>query len=288
TAGLSVLTGCAFGLAPVVRALRLQLRRALDAGGRGDSGAPGMPLRSALTIGQIAGAVLLVISAGLLVRSLWSLSHTDPGFQAARIVTARVSPTESVCHEPQHCLAFYHAFETQLQGAAGISGAAMINTLPLTGAVAKRSLEIEGFTTPGNQSAPLFWMNTVTPGYFRVMNIRMLSGRAFTREDLSGRPAVAIVTASTAKKYWRERDPIGLHVRFVGEPHWHTIVGVVADVRAHDLTRDLPEWIDGTIYVPYGPNATMEDGRIPADMTLTVATTLGLQEVAKVARSAAV
>src|SRR5262249_22708148 len=199
-----------------------------------------------------------------------------------------VSPTESVCQEPQHCLAFYHAFETQLQGAAGISGAAMINTLPLTGAVAKRSLEIEGFTTPGNQSAPLFWMNTVTPGYFRVMNIRMLSGRAFTREDLSGRPAVAIVTASTAKKYWRERDPIGLHVRFVGEPHWHTIVGVVADVRAHDLTRDLPEWIDGTIYVPYGPNATMEDGRIPADMTLTVATTLGLQEVAKVARSAAV
>ena len=287
TGVLGVLTGCTFGLAPVLRALRLKLRSALDAGGRGGGGTVAMPLRSALTIGQIACAVLLVISAGLLVRSLWSLTHTDPGFQAEQIVTARISPTEAVCKDPEHCLAFYRSFETEVQGAAGVRTAALVNTLPLTGAVAKRSLELEGFTTPANQTTPLFWLHAITADYFRGMNIRLVSGRAFTRDDLAGRPAVAIVTASAAKKFWPGQSPIGRHVRFVGEKHWHTIVGVVSDVHAFDLTRDVPEWIKGAVYVPYGPNATMEDGRIPTDMTLTLATTLDTAEVAAIVRRAA-
>jgi predicted permease len=285
---LGVFTGCAFGLAPVLRALRLKLRSALEADGRGGGGAVAMPLRYALTIGQIACAVLLVISAGLLVRSLWRLSHTDPGFQSPDVVTARISPTESVCREPDRCLAFYRAFEAELQGTAGIRVAALINTLPLTGAVAKRSLELERFLRPGNQPAPLFWMNVITPDYFHVMNIRLVSGRAFTREDLTGHPAVAIVSASTARRFWRGQDPVGLHVRFVGEAGWHMIVGVVSDIRAYDLTRDVPEWIAGAIYVPYGPNATMEDKRIPSDMTLTLGTRLGPAQVAGMIRSAAV
>ena len=115
--------------------------------------------------------MLLVISAGLLVRSLWRLSHTDPGFQAAQIVTARISPTESVCADPGRCLAFYRAFEAGLQGTAGITSAALVNTLPLTGAVAKRSLELEGFTTPGTQTVPLFWLHAITADYMRTMNI---------------------------------------------------------------------------------------------------------------------
>jgi predicted permease len=287
TGVLGILTGCAFGLAPVARALRLKLRSALDAGGRGGGGTVAMPLRSALTIGQIACAVLLVISAGLLVRSLWSLSHTDPGFQAERIVTARISPTESVCNDQERCLAFYRSFESQLQGTAGIRSAALVNTLPLTGAVAKRSLELEGFMTPGNQTMPLFWMNAITADYFRVMSVRLVSGRAFTQEDLAGRPAVAIVTASTARKFWPGQNPIGRHVRFVGNTQWQTIVGVVSDIRAYDLTRDVPEWIAGSIYVPYGPNATTEADRLPTDMTLTLGTTLDSAEVEGILRRVA-
>jgi putative ABC transport system permease protein len=229
--------------------------------------------------------VLLVIAAGLLVRSLWRLSHTDPGFQPADVITARISPTETVCRDRERCLAFYRAFEAELQGMAGIRSAALINTLPLSGAVAKRSLELERFVTPGNQTEPLFWMNTITPDYFRVMNIRLVSGRAFTREDLTGHPAVAIVSASTARKFWPGQDPVGLHVRFVGEAAWHTIVGVVSDIRAFDLTRDVPEWIDGSIYVPYAANATMEDKRVPSDMTLVLGTTLGPTQVSGMIRS---
>ena len=273
TAGISVLTGCAFGLAPVLNALRLQLRTALDSGGRGGGSAVAVPLRAVLTVAQVACAVLLVIAAGLLVRGLWTLSRTDPGFSSDQVVTARISPTESLCSTPDRCLAFYHALDDQTQAAAGVSGAALVNTLPLTGAVAKRSLDVEGFTVPSSRPAPLFWLHVITPGYFQVMDMRLESGRAFTREDLTG-PPVAVVTSSTARRFWEGQNPIGRRVRFVGERHWHTIVGVVADVRAFNLTKNVPDWIAGTVYVPHGPNGTMEDGRVPSDMTLALRTSL--------------
>ena len=93
------------------------------------------------------------------------------------------------------------------------------------------------------------------------------------REDLTG-PPVAIVTSATARRFWDGRNPIGRRVRFVGEQRWHTIVGVVADVRAYDLTKDVPDFIAGTVYVPQSLNGTMEDGRVPSDMTLALRTTL--------------
>src|SRR5262249_13851648 len=161
--------------APVLQTLRLRLRIAMDAGGREGRRAVAWPLRAGLTVAQVACAVLLVIAAGLLVRSLWSLSRVDPGFRPGQIVTAVVSPTESVCSVPERCLAFYRAFEEKVQSASGVRGAALVNTLPLTGAIAKRSLEIEGDTS----QTPLFWLHTITPDYFRVMDIRVETGRAF-------------------------------------------------------------------------------------------------------------
>ena len=114
-------------------------------------------------------------------------------------------------------------------------------------------------------------MHAITPDYFQVMDIRLESGRAFTTEDLAGSP-VALVSSSTARRFWPGENPIGRHIRFIGERRWHAIVGIVADVRAHDLKKAVPDWIDGTLYVPYGPNATLEDGRIPSDMMLTIRT----------------
>jgi len=286
TSGLSILTGCAFGIAPVLHALRLRLRTALDSGGRGNGRAVAGPLRAALTIAQISCAVLLVIAAGLLVRSLWTLSHVDPGFRPDQVVTARISPTESLCRTPERCLAFYHSFDVQVQAAAGVRGAALVNTLPLTGAVAKRSMDIEGYTVPSSRTAPLFWLHVITPDYFRVMDIRVESGRSFAREDLTG-PPVAIVTSATARRFWDGQNPIGRQVRFVGERQWHTVVGVVADVRAYDLTKNTPDWIAGTVYVPHGPKATMEDGRVPTDMTLTLRTTMESGQVAAMLRRVA-
>jgi len=148
-----------------------------------------------------------------------------------------------------------------------------VNTLPLDGRVAKRSLNLEGRMTPGVENSPLFWLNVVTPEYFRVMSIPLVHGRAFTDADLSGNPPVAIVPRATARRFWTEVSAVGKQVRFVGEEEWRTVVGVVGDVRAHDLRQDVPNWIAGTLYVPYSPKATLEDGRIPTAMSIAVVTT---------------
>jgi putative ABC transport system permease protein len=276
---LAIVTGCGFGMAPVVQVARTRLRGALDAGGRGSGSVIAAPLRAALTVAQVACAVLLLISAGLLVRSLWTLSRADRGFQAEQVVTARISPAGSVCGTPSRCLAFYREFEASLQAATDVRGAALVNTLPLTGAVAKRSVELEGYTVPASKAAPLFWLHAVTPDYFGVMDIHVALGRSFARGDLSGRPPVAIVTTSTAGRFWPDQNPIGKHLRFVGEPHWHTVVGVVSDVRGFDLARSVPGWIDGAVYVPHGPSATTEDGRIPSDMAVVLKTSMDSRQV---------
>ena len=91
---------------------------------------------------------------------------------------------------------------------------------------------------------------------------------------MSGNPPVAVVTAATARRFWPDQNAVGKHIRFVGEKDWRTVVGVIADVRAYDLERNLPEWIKGTVYVPFSPRATLEDGRIPAEMTIALRTSL--------------
>ena len=116
-------------------------------------------------------------------------------------------------------------------------------------------------------------LNVVTPEYAPLLDLRVQSGRAFTEADLAGAP-VALVSASTARRYWPRQNAIGGHVRFAGESQWRTVIGVVADVLAHDLTRAEPEWIDGTLYVPLTIDATLEDHRLPAGMIAVIDTAL--------------
>ena len=265
---VSILTGCLFGLAPVLHVNRTSLSPVLEAGGRGGGRSIPQALRRSLTIAQIALAVLLVIAAGLLVRSLSSLSNLDPGFQPGNVVSARINPNASVCSEPARCLAFYREVEEQVRALPGASVVALTATPPLGGAVSKRNFEIDVPT----ERAPLFWINVVTADYFRAMNIPVRYGRDFTPGDLSGGAPVVAIAAATAERFWPGENAVGKRVRFVGEQEWRTVVAVVTDVRANDLTRDIPSWIVGTAYVPYTPRATQEDGRIPTEMTLVVRT----------------
>jgi predicted permease len=228
-----------------------------------------------------------VIAAGLLVRSLWSLSHVDGGFRSNDIVAARISPAESVCAEPDRCLAFYRQLEAALHESKDVLGVALVNTLPLTGAVAKRTLDLEGYTVPSSKNSPLFWLNVVTSDYFRVMDIRIDAGRSFTPADETGNPGVVILSAATARRFWPDENPVGRHVRFDGDTYWRTIVGVAADVHAYDLTRQVPDWISGVVYAPHAPNATLENGRLPSDMSAVLRTTLDPPQTAALLRRAA-
>jgi putative ABC transport system permease protein len=271
TGGLALLTGLVFGLAPALQSSRSSLSDSLNSVARGAVVSVSRRLRGSLAIAEVALSVLLVIAAGLLIRSFWALSHVDTGFRSEHVLTARITPNESFCSDAARCLAFYRDLVERIRSSPGISSAALVNTLPLGGRVAKRSFDLEDFTVASSpETQPLFWLDVVTPDYFRVMGIRLMSGRWFNEADESGGPAVAVVTATTARKFWPDGSAAGKHVRFVGEKDWRTVVGIVADVRAYDLQSSEPAWMKGTAYVPYTPAATLEDGRLPAEMTIAV------------------
>ncbi len=285
TAGLAILTGLLFGLAPALQSSRVALVDSLKSASRGASSSVSRNLRGGLAIAEVAFAVLLVIAAGLLIRSFVALSHVDPGFRPERILTARITPNQEFCSDPARCISFYHQLLNRLEAVPGVQSAAFVNTLPLDGRVAKRSLEIENEPVSPGAVMPLFWMNVVTPDYLRVMSIHVVAGRGFTSADDSGNPPVALVSASTARRFWPGRSPIGSHVRLSGDQDWRTIVGVVSDVRAYDLQKSIPDWINGTIYFPYAPNATLEGGRVPSDMTVVVQSSLDELQVQNALRT---
>jgi putative ABC transport system permease protein len=274
TGALAILTGLVFGLAPALRSSRITLIESLRSGGRGAAASVSHRLRSSLVIAEIAFAVLLVIAAGLLIRSFWAMSHVNPGFRSESILTARITPNESFCSDPARCLAFYRELLSQVHSSPGVSGATFINTLPLGGRLTKRNIDVEDYLGPPDQSSPLFWLNMVTPDYFQVMSISFMAGQPFTEANAADNPPVAVVSAATARRYWPNQNAVGKHIRLLGDKQWHTVIGVISDLRAYDMQRSEPEWIEGTVYIPYSPNATLEDGSVPAEMTIAIKTTL--------------
>jgi len=286
TGGLAILTGILSGLAPALQSSRTSPTETLRSGGRAGTLSLSRRLRSGLIVAEIAFAVLLVTAAGLLIRSFWALSHVNPGFRSEHILTARISPTQSFCNDPERCLAFYHTLLEQLRTSPSIESAALVNTLPLDGRVAKRSLEIENHTpSPGQDLVPLFWLHVVTPGYFRVMGIPILSGRAFTDADASGEP-VAIIPAETARRFWPSQNAVGKHIHLLDDKSWRTVVGVTGDVRAYDLQQTIPSWMKGVAYVPYNSSATLEDRRMPADLTVVMRTNMDSSQMGATLREA--
>ena len=266
---VTVLTGVLFGLAPAWQAARSASSDSLRSGGR-VSTTGSRRLRSSLVVAEVALAVLLVSAAGLLVRSFWKLAGASPGFRGEQLITARITPNDSFCADGQRCVTFYNQVLDSIQQSPSITGAALVNTPPLGGRVAKRSFDVEGFTVPSGEPAPLFWMNTVTPDYFQVMGIPVLGGRGIAESDRTGGPLVAAVSAATARRYWPGENPLGKRLRIVNTADWFTVVGVVDDVRAFNLQQNEPAWIGGTVYAPYSARVTMENDRIPVAMTLVV------------------
>lgn len=273
TAVLSLATGAIFGLAPAFHSVRSGRLQMLNSEARGSTFSASHRVRSGLAVAEIGLAALLVIAAGLLIRSFWALSHVDPGFRPENVVTARITPNQSFCSDQVRCLTFYRTVLDQVRTAPGVSGVALVNTLPLNGRVSKRSLELDNLRSAAGDILPLFWLHVVTPDYFRVLGIPLESGRWFTEADQSGNTAVAIMTAESAQRFWPGQNPIGKHIRFSRESEWRTIVGIAGNVRAYNLQHSTPDYMTGIVYVPYNLKATGENGQIPAEMTVAVRTT---------------
>jgi putative ABC transport system permease protein len=270
TAVLVIFTGIVSGIAPAFQSSRAELTESLKAGSRGATASTSRRVRSVLVIAELALAVLLVSGAGLLIRSLYALSHVNPGFRSENVLTARVTPNESFCSEPGRCFSFYHDLLSGVRALPGIGDAGLVSTLPLDGRVNKRSADVEDYLPTNDKPAPLFWLNAVSPGYFSTMRISVLRGREFTEADTTGNPRTAIISAETARRFWPGQDAVGKHLRLIGQNDWCTVVGVASDVRGYSLRQNTPDFMDGLVYVPYGPGATLENGSVPAEMTLAI------------------
>jgi putative ABC transport system permease protein len=279
-AGVAIVAGAISGLAPAVTGSRLNLAGIINTAGRRSAGAAGVRLRGALIAGEVGLAMLLAVSAGLLIRTLWLLMQVDPGFRPERILTLRVSPNPSLCSERSACVAFYGEVVRRARGLSGVSDLAAINAIPLGGQVPAVPAELEGhLLAPGVDLGPLLWAGATTPEYFQLMHIPVLKGRVFAEADTEKSEAVVVVSVATARRFWPGEDPIGKHIRVVWDTTWRTVVGVVGDVRQYDLEGRSPADIDGEIYMPYAQSVGL-DRKLPTAMTLVVRTGADPGEIA--------
>jgi putative ABC transport system permease protein len=246
--GLSLFSGILFGLAPAWQISRSDLNGALKEGGR-QSASGSHRLRGALVVCEVALSLVLLVSAGLLMRSFVSLVKTDPGFSPDQVLTMRVAlPAAKYKEDPQK-VSFYADLANRVNALPGVESAGFVNYLPLGGGNSSDAFLIEGTPEPPPGQDFIGRYRVCTPGYFETFHIPILQGRGFTDQDKAGAPPVIIVNETLANKYWPNTEAVGKRMRFVGPADknpWIEVVGVVKDVK-HDLK--LPVTPD--FYLPH-------------------------------------
>src|SRR6266850_4883519 len=249
---LSVLSGVLFGLAPAWQLSKPDLNSALKEGSR-QTTSGSHRLRGLLVVAEVALSLMLLVSAGLLIRSFLQLVRTDAGFNSDNLVTmSLVLPAAKYKEEPQRA-AFYSELLHRVQAMPGVESAAAVNYLPLGGSNSSDAFLIEGVPEPPPGQEFIGRYRVCTPDYFQTMGIPVLKGRAFTEQDKAGAPPVVIVNETLARKYWPNQDPIGKRMRFMGPIErnpWIQVVGMVKDVK-HELKLPITE----DYYLPHTQDA---------------------------------
>lgn len=241
TLAVSILTGVAFGLVPAINATRLEAGEALKESGRTSTGGLArLRARSLLVVSEIALALVLLIGAGLLIKSLWRLRTIDPGFNPGGLLTLRMELPESRYREiPKQTQFRQHVLE-QLNAMPGVQ-AAMISELPMSGESLMHNFIIDGREPLAPGSEPELETRTVAGDYFRTMGIPLLAGRDFTSQDNADSPMVGLVNESFVREYFPNENAIGARIAWARATplQWMTIIGIVGDVKHYGL--NLPE-----------------------------------------------
>ena len=240
---VSTLAGLVFGLAPAHQLARLDVHADLKQGARGSSGVGQRRIRAALVAGEIALSLVLLVGAGLTIRSLIRLQHEPAGFNPAHVLTLGVNLPTARYPAPAQKADFWQRALEALRQVPGVEVVGGTSRLPLLPGNSTRGLMIRDL--PPDAPPPSAYYRTATPDYFRAMGIQVLRGRVFEEGDREGRPLVAVISASAAQRFWPNRDPIGEHFS-INDPEI-TVVGVVGDV--HSASLDAPP--QPTVYVPY-------------------------------------
>jgi predicted permease len=253
-AGVTLVTGILFGLAPAWQAARVPLAEAMSAGGRGSTRGAGA-LRAALVVGEVATAVLLVSGAGLLIRTLAALNAEDPGFHADHVLTAEVSLPISRYPTPDSTLVFYQAIERELAAVPGIRSVGLGDSLPLDGWNIGQGFEIVGDPPVDKSSTPSAHYLIVGTGYFHTLGIDLVRGRPFDEHDNASGKQICVVNEEFVRRYLKGREPIGalVSVSAMSTPPKSVVrevVGVSRQVKESAGEADRPL----EIYVPMAQN----------------------------------
>src|SRR6202522_171960 len=260
---ISILTGLVFGLAPALHSAKVALSSAIREGGRGSgySTKTGR-LRDVLVVSELAFAVILMVGAGLLLRTLRDLLQENPGFNPTQMVTANTwlgNPNDPKM-DPYIGIPGKATFDRELlrrmKAIPGVELAAITSSLPTTNSnpnavegIANEGIAIEDRPAERCQDLRAEEIR-IPPDYFKVLQATLLRGRSFTEGDEDGKPPVAIIDESTARKYWPTRDPLGRQVRFGKDPTkpWTTVVGIIKDIKNDGLDIDGVPHIYVSVY----------------------------------------
>jgi predicted permease len=245
---LSFLTAMFLGVVPIGHVFSQEQSRVLKEEARAvTAGLSRQGPRESLVVGQVALALVLLVGAGLLLKSLTRMAQVDPGFDPTGVMTASVQLPEGQYNTDEKQAAFYQAVDEKLAALPGVSSAAMTVALPFSGFTPSSSFNIEGRPLGPGDPGPHSELSWITPGYFQAMRIPLLRGRYFTDQDRLGTQPVVVIDENLARQYWPHQDPVGQHLRRGNKSPWVTIVGLVGHVMQSALVGDSGK---GVCYYP--------------------------------------
>jgi putative ABC transport system permease protein len=262
TIAVSMACGVLVGLAPGLQALAVDLGASLKESARGSDGPRSQRMRGALVVAELSLAVVLLIGAGLMIRSVRNLAALSPGFDASSVLTLHVSipraqappPAAGATVGPPPPVVYGRALLDRLRGVPGVVAAALGTDVPLDGTAAANFYSAEGQPPTDATNAPRTYVHRVSPDFFATLRIPLVAGRALTDADAApGAAAATVVSERVVRRFWPGQDPIGKRIKF-GSPAsnspWMTIVGVVGEVKYRGLP-DNPT-ADPDVYLPFG------------------------------------
>lgn len=243
TVGLVVLTGCLFGLVPLVFSTGRNLRDPLQDGGKTSAGTTGgQRTRSALVVAEIAIALVVLVGTGLMIQSFRRLLDVDPGFRTHGLLTARFTLTRARFPEDPQAAALQQQLLERTGALPGVESVALASGLPMAaGLNLSGDISLEGKVLGPNEAPPVTGWRMVSPDYFKTMEIPLRQGRVFASADNDRAPAVVILDEDLARRLWPGESPLGKRLKLLGltpeQSVWRTVVGVVGHVRQYELAE---------------------------------------------------
>ena len=277
---LSLGSGTLFGLAPALRISRLNVSATLQEASRGSAGTSavwgrGNSLRRLLVVAELALCVMVLIGAGLLIRSFGRLQHVSPGFNARNVLTLELTLNGPKYKDPQAVLATYRDLWKRVEALPGVTASGGVTALPMSQMFEWGPITVEGRVLPPGENFINADQHIVSGHYFPAMEIPLRSGRFFNEQDNTTNPKVVIVDEYMARQLWPDQNPIGQRIHYGGvsdnEP-WETVVGVVGRVKQYTLDADsrIALYRPQTQYPSGTMNVVLRTGTDPATLTSAV------------------